>query len=76
MSRFLLFLTLFLNLGNFALADAGPKPWQFGFRPPATPTMEKLVAFHDYFLNPIIVAIAIFVIPENISVSSLIKYIK
>ena len=59
---FLLFLTLFLNSGNFAFADPGPKPWQFGFRPPATPTMEKLVAFHDYFLNPIIIAIALFVI--------------
>ena len=62
MGRFLLFLSFFLNTANIGFAGAGPQPWQLGFRPPATPTMEKVVAFHDYFINPIIIAIALFVI--------------
>ena len=62
MGRFLLFLSFFLNTANIAFAGGGPKPWQLGFRPPATPTMEKIVDFHNYFINPIIIAIALFVI--------------
>ena len=57
MGRFLLFLSFFLNTAKFGFADGGPKPWQLGFRPPATPTMEKVVDFHNYFINPIIIAI-------------------
>ena len=62
MGRFLLFLSFFLNTANIGFAGTGPQPWQLGFRPPATPTMEKIVDFHNYFLNPIIIAIALFVI--------------
>ena len=51
MGRFLLFLSFFLNTANIGFAGAGPQPWQLGFRPPATPTMEKIVDFHNYFLN-------------------------
>ena len=62
MGKFLLFLSFFLNTANIGFAGAGPQPWQLGFRPPATPTMEKIEDFHNYFLNPIIIAIALFVI--------------
>ena len=55
------FLTCLCSTFGVVLADGGPVPWQLNFRPAATPTMEKVVAFHD-FLNPIIIAIAIFVI--------------
>ena len=60
--KVLFFLTCFFSFFGFVLADGGPKPWQLGFRPPATPTMEKVVEFHDYFINPIIIAIALFVL--------------
>ena len=65
MKKVLFFLTCFFSFFSFfgfVLADGGPKPWQLGFRPPATPTMEKVVEFHDYFINPIIIGIAVFVI--------------
>ena len=61
MKKVLFFLTCFFSFFGLVLADGGPKPWQTDFRPAATPTMEKVVAFHN-FVNPIIIAIAIFVI--------------
>ena len=61
MKKVLFFLTCVLGLFGVAVADGGPKPWQMDFRPAATPTMEKVVAFHN-FVNPIIIAIALFVI--------------
>ena len=61
MKKVLFFLTCFFSFFSISLADGGPKPWQMDFRPAATPTMEKVVAFHN-FVNPIIIAIAVFVI--------------
>ena len=61
MKKVLFFLTCFFSFFGLVLADGGPKPWQMNFRPAVTPTMEKVVAFHN-FLNPIIIAIALFVI--------------
>ena len=61
MKKVLFFLTCFCSLISHAFADGGPKNWQMDFRPPATPTMEMLVDFHN-FVNPIIIAIALFVI--------------
>ena len=61
MKKVLFFLTCFFSFFGLVLADGGPKPWQTDFRPAATPTMEKVVAFHN-FVNPIIIAIALFVI--------------
>ena len=40
---------------------AEPKPWQFGFQPPATEVMDRLSAFHDVLLI-IITLIAVFVL--------------
>ena len=59
--KVLLFLACFFGFYSSVLANGGPKPWQMDFRPAATPTMEKVVAFHN-FVNPIIIAIAVFVI--------------
>ena len=61
MKKVLLFFTAFFSTIGVALSDGGPKEWQTNFRPAATPTMEKVVAFHN-FVNPIIIAIAVFVI--------------
>ena len=61
MKKVLFFLTCCFSSLSYALATNGPKPWQMDFRPPATPTMEMLVDFHN-FVNPIIIAIAVFVI--------------
>jgi len=60
--KVLFFLTSLFSFSGTTFADGGPKPWQLGFRPPATSTMEKVVEFHDSFINPIIIAIAVFVI--------------
>ena len=60
--KVLFFLTSLFSFSGSVFADGGPKPWQLGFRPPATSTMEKVVQFHDSFINPIIIAIALFVI--------------
>ena len=60
--KVLFFLTSLFSFSGTTFADGGPKPWQLGFRPPATSTMEKVVQFHDSFINPIIIAIALFVI--------------
>ena len=62
MKKVLFFLTSLFSFSGSIFADGGPKPWQLGFRPPATSTMEKVVQFHDSFINPIIIAIALFVI--------------
>ena len=62
MKKVLFFLTSLFSFSGSVFADGGPKPWQLGFRPPATSTMEKVVEFHDSFINPIIIAIALFVI--------------
>ena len=62
MKKVLFFLTSLFSFSGTTFADGGPKPWQLGFRPPATSTMEKVVEFHDSFINPIIIAIALFVI--------------
>jgi len=60
-------LTLALGvIGTLAVAAvagaAEPKPWQLGFQPPATPVKDRLTAFHDYLLLPIITVIAVFVL--------------
>ena len=60
--KVLFFLTSLFSFSGTTFADGGPKPWQLGFRPPATTTMEEVVRFHDSFINPIIIAIAVFVI--------------
>jgi cytochrome c oxidase subunit 2 len=45
-----------------ALAWAeGPRPWEIGFQPPATPVKDRLSAFHDELLMPIISVITVFV---------------
>jgi cytochrome c oxidase subunit 2 len=41
---------------------AEPKPWEIGFQPPATPVKERLSAFHDDLLMPIITLITVFVL--------------
>jgi cytochrome c oxidase subunit II len=53
-------LLLLLGAGGAALA-AQPDPWQLGFQPPATPTMERIESFHDLLLW-IIVLISLFVL--------------
>jgi len=46
-----------------AVADAAePKPWEIGFQPPATPVKDRLSAFHDDLLMPIITVITVFVL--------------
>jgi cytochrome c oxidase subunit II len=46
-----------------AVADAAePKPWEIGFQPPATPVKDRLTAFHDDLLMPIITVITVFVL--------------
>ena len=49
-----------LLAGSPALA-AQPEPWQLGFQPPATPTMEEIDALHD-LLMWIITLISVFVL--------------
>ena len=47
-----------------ALARAGeglPKPWQTGFQPSYSPTMEQIAVFNDWLLI-LIVAIVVFVL--------------
>jgi cytochrome c oxidase subunit II len=41
---------------------AEPKPWEIGFQPPATPVRDRLSAFHDDLLMPIITVITVFVL--------------
>jgi cytochrome c oxidase subunit 2 len=47
---------------SHARAAGAPRDWELGFRPPATPVMQRLEAFHDYLILPIIFAIATFVL--------------
>ena len=49
------------GLAGVAAAEGGPKNWQLGFRPPASPTAEEIHWFNDVILLPIIVAIVVFV---------------
>ena len=44
-----------------AVAENVPKPLQLGFGEPATPQMERILAFHDDLLMWVITAIVIFV---------------
>jgi len=58
--------TLALGVVGTLMAASGaeaaePKPWQFGFQPPATGVMDRLSAFHDVLLI-IITLIAVFVL--------------
>ena len=53
-------LSVALFTAGTALADK-PQPGQMNLQPPATPTMERLVAFHDKLLI-IITLIALFVL--------------
>ena len=41
---------------------AEPKPWEIGFQPPATPVKDRLSAFHNDLLMPIITVITVFVL--------------
>ncbi len=52
---------IFLSLASSAVAEGGAKPWQMDFRPPGSPTMEKIMAFHDLLLW-IITIITLFVL--------------
>ena len=48
-----IFASLLSIIGSFsamAQANSGPQPWQMDFRPPATPVMEDIVAFHNFLL--------------------------
>ena len=44
-----------------ALAEGGPRNWQLGLRPAASPTMEKIIDFHNLLLI-IITLISVFVL--------------
>lgn len=55
-------LTTAAMLASTAAYAAQPRDGAFGFQEPATPVMEKLVAFHDGMVFPIIVAITLFVV--------------
>src|SRR5436309_1027868 len=48
-------------IAGIAWAAEGPQPWEIGFQPPATPVKDRLTAFHDDLLMPIITAITVFV---------------
>ena len=48
-------------LAPLALAE-GPQPWEIGFQPAATPVKDRLAAFHDYLIMPVISVITIFVL--------------
>ena len=41
---------------------AGPKNWQMGFRPPASPTAVEIHWFNDVILLPVTIAIVVFVV--------------
>jgi cytochrome c oxidase subunit 2 len=54
--------SLGVTAGLSASADAAqPEPWQMGFQPAASPTMEQIQAFNDLLL-PIISVIVVFVL--------------
>ncbi len=59
-------ITVFFSSLSFISASsaqesAGPKPWQFGLQPSASPTMEMIAGFHFQLLI-IITAISVFVL--------------
>ncbi len=43
-------------------AAGGPENWQTGFRPAASPTMEMIHWFNDWFLFPVAAGITVFVL--------------
>ena len=51
----------FFLMADKALAEDVPQPLQLGFGDPATPQMERILAFHDDLLMWVITAIVIFV---------------
>jgi cytochrome c oxidase subunit II len=50
-----------LAVGSGEASAAQPEPWQLGFQPPASPTMEQVESLHD-LLMWIITLISIFVL--------------
>ena len=60
MNKFLfIFSSLFMAQNAFANQ---PVDWQLGFQKAASESMREIVAFHDYLLLPIIIAISVFVL--------------
>ena len=60
MKKFLfIFSSLFTSQKAFANQ---PVDWQLGFQKAASESMREIVAFHDYLLLPIIIAISVFVL--------------
>jgi len=60
MKKFLfIFSSLFISQNAFANQ---PVDWQLGFQKAASESMREIVAFHDYLLLPIIIAISVFVL--------------
>ena len=60
MNKFLfIFSSLFISQNAFANQ---PVDWQLGFQKAASESMREIVAFHDYLLLPIIIAISVFVL--------------
>ncbi len=60
MKKFLfIFSSLFISQKAFANQ---PVDWQLGFQKAASESMREIVAFHDYLLLPIIIAISVFVL--------------
>ena len=58
---FLFVVLIGTGTGFSALAEGGARDWQLGLRPAASPTMEKIVDFHNLLLV-IITLISIFVL--------------
>ena len=54
-----IFSSLFISQKAFANQ---PVDWQLGFQKAASESMREIVAFHDYLLLPIIIAISVFVL--------------
>ena len=50
-----------LGITQYAFANQ-PVDWQLGFQKAASESMREIVAFHDYLLLPIIIAISVFVL--------------
>ena len=60
MKKFLfIFSSFFISQNAFANQ---PVDWQLGFQKAASESMREIVAFHDYLLLPIIIAISVFVL--------------
>ena len=54
-----IFSSFFISQNVF---DNQPVDWQLGFQKAASESMREIVAFHDYLLLPIIIAISVFVL--------------